>query len=119
MQRARSRRQRRTRSVPADLLTTLAIFGKLVYRQLDMVSLIGREHMKESPLYEEIKDEGRLETGQAAVLAALEERFGNEAAAQFSDAVHGVTKLDKLGRLLRLAIRCASIDAFQRGLRAR
>ena len=75
--------------------------------------------MKESPLYEEIKDEGRLETGQAAVLAVLEERFGNEAAAQFSKGVHGVTKLDKLSRLLRLASRCASIDDFQRGLRVR
>jgi hypothetical protein len=113
--------------VRADLLTTLAIFGKLVYQQVDIVGLIGREHMKESPLYEEIKDEGRiegriegrLETGQADVLAVLEERFGDETAAQFSDVVHAVTKLDELNRLHRLAVRCPSIKEFQRGLRAR
>jgi len=79
--------------------------------------------MKESRLYEEIKDEGRLEgrreVRQASVLAALEEPFGHEAAAKFSDAVHAMMNLDKLGRLLRLAVRCASIKEFQRGLRAR
>jgi predicted transposase YdaD len=105
--------------VRADLLTTLAIFGKLAYRRLDVVNLIGREHMKESPLYEEIKDEGRLETRQADVLAVLEDRFGNDATARFGNAVNSVTNLSRLRRLLRLASRCASVDEFQRGLRNR
>jgi hypothetical protein len=105
--------------VRADLLTTLAIFGKLAYKQYDFLSLIGREQMKESPLYEEIKDEGRLETGQAYVLAVLEERFGSAAAAPFTDAVHRVSKLAKLDRLLRLASRCDDLEEFQRAVRAR
>jgi hypothetical protein len=109
--------------VRADLLTSLAIFGKLAYRELDVVNLIGREQMKDSPLYEEIKDEGRdegrLETRQSAVLEALEERFGDEAASQFSDAVHRVANLTKLSRLHRLAIRCTTLAEFERGLRSR
>ena len=103
----------------ADLLTTLAIFGKLAYKQLDVMGLIGREHMKESALYAEIGDEARIETAQADVLAVLEERLGGQAAASCHDAVQRVTNQDKLRRLLRLAARCANIEGFQRGLRTR
>ena len=84
-----------------------------------MAGLIGREQMKESPLYEEIKDEGRLEVGRASVLAALEERFGKRAASQFTGAVQQVSKLAKLERLFRLAIRCDSIAAFEKNLPGR
>ena len=78
--------------IRADLLTTLAIFGKLAYGQLDVIGLIGREHMKESALYAEIGDEARVETAQADVLTVLEERFGGQAAASCRDAVKRVTK---------------------------
>ena len=105
--------------IGADLLTTLAIFGKLAYKQLDVMGLIGREQMKESALYAEIGDEARVETAQADVLAVLEERLGKQAAASCRDAVLRVTKRDKLGRLVRLAARCADVETFQRGLRAR
>ena len=105
--------------IRADLLTSLAIFGKLAYNQLDVMGLIGREHMKESAIYSEIGDEARVETGQAAVLAVLDERFGRQLAASCREAVQRVTKQDKLLWLLRLAVRCADIDAFQRGLRKR
>jgi hypothetical protein len=103
----------------ADLLTTLAIFGRLAYRQLNVADLIGREHMKESPMYEEIKDEGRLETLQAAVLKVLKARFDRETAARFAEAIHQIAKMDKLDRLLSLASRCTTADEFQRGLRTR
>jgi hypothetical protein len=103
----------------ADLLTTLAIFGKLAYRRLNVEDLIGREQMRESPLYEEIKDEGRLETRQTDVLEVLKARFGRETANRFAAAVHRVAKFDKLGRLLRRASNCATADEFQKGLRKR
>jgi hypothetical protein len=83
------------------------------------LGLIGREHMKESALYAEIGDEARVETAQADVLAVLEERLGGQEAASCRDAVQRVIKQDKLRRLLRLAARCANIEAFQRGLRTR
>jgi hypothetical protein len=56
---------------------------------------------------------------QAWVLAALDERFGAQAAASCREAVEGMTKEDKLRRLHRLAVRCASVEVFQRGLRSR
>jgi hypothetical protein len=103
----------------ADLLTTLAIFGKLAYRRLNVEDLIGREQMRESPLYEEIKDEGRVESFQAAVLENLEVRFGRAAAVQFAPVVRRVTRLEKLRRLHRRAARCATPDEFEKGLRTR
>jgi hypothetical protein len=78
----------RDRVARADLLTTLAIFGKLAYPQLDVLSLIGREQMKESKFFEEVLAEGREEglqrgreegrqEGQRELLATLlQERFG-------------------------------------------
>jgi hypothetical protein len=75
--------------------------------------------MKESALYAEIGDEARVETIQADVLAVLEERLGERAEASCRDAVQRVTKQDKLRRLLRLAVRCASIEEFQRSLKRR
>src|SRR5262249_33589987 len=35
----------------ADLLTTLSIFGKLVYPDMNVIELIGREQMKESKFF--------------------------------------------------------------------
>jgi hypothetical protein len=64
------------RIVRADLLTTLAIFGKLAYPRLDVLGLIGREQMRESKFFDEVLAEGRVE-GQRELLAAqLEARFG-------------------------------------------
>lgn len=74
---------------------------------------------KESAIYAEIGHEARIETAQADVLAALEERLGRQAAASCRDAVQTVTKLDKMRRLLRLAVRRADVEAFRRGLRTR
>jgi hypothetical protein len=75
--------------------------------------------MEDSPLYEEIKDEGRLEIAQAYVLKVLKTRFGRETAARFTDAVHRIDSLEKLDRLYSLAIRCPTPDDFQKGLRSR
>jgi hypothetical protein len=97
----------------ADLLTTLAIFGKLAYEQLDVVGLIGREHMKDSPLAAQIGNERAHEY----ILAVLEERFGTQAATSCREAVDRVNKADRLRRLHRLAMRCASLETFQRALR--
>jgi hypothetical protein len=75
--------------------------------------------MKESPVYEQITDEGRVEQGQTDVLAVLQERFGMAAVAACRDAVQRVINLDTLSRLHRLVVRCADLEQFQRGLRRR
>jgi hypothetical protein len=90
---------------------------------LDVVGLIGRQHMKESAIYAEIAAEvaaeTAAETAQEFVLTVLEERLGGQAVAACQDAVKRVTKPDKLRRLVRLAARCADVEAFKKALRTR
>jgi hypothetical protein len=101
----------------ADLLTTLAIFGKLVYPRVDVLGLIGREQMRESKIYEEIKEEGRLEgrlnTLREAVLDALETKFGAGARSEFGAAIQAETDPARLSRLHRLAVRADNMNTFR------
>jgi hypothetical protein len=98
----------------ADLLTTLGIFGKLAYPRIDVLGIIGREQMKESKFYEEVKQEGRLETLRGAVCEVLEVRFGAPSAAEFESLLLNVADVERLSRLHRLAVRCASLTEFRR-----
>jgi hypothetical protein len=113
-----TRRAARDSVVRADLLTTLALFGRLVYPDLPVLDVIGRAHMKESPLYQEILAEGRAEGQRAAVREALGVRFGEEAAAEFEAALNAVTDPARLAELHRLAIRCRRLTEFRRALAA-
>lgn len=94
-----------------DLLTTLGIFGKLVYPNLDPFGLIGREHMKESKFYQEIMEEGRLETKRADI---IEGHFGSEVGAEFRKVLEDISDFRQLSELLRLAIRSRRPAAFRR-----
>jgi hypothetical protein len=102
----------------ADLLTVLGIFGRLAYPELDTFALIGREQMKESPAYQEIMDEGRVEERRADIRINLEERFGRAAAEQVRADVQSIEDRARLERLLRLSVRCPDLDAFREALRA-
>jgi hypothetical protein len=72
---------------------------------------------EESAIVAKLLPEFRIETGRACILEVLGERFGKRKAATCHGSLHCVTDLDKLSRLNRLAVRCASIEAFQQGLR--
>lgn len=100
----------------ADLLTTLSIFGKLAYPDLDVVQLIGREQMKESKFYQEVMAEGAVERARADVLENIDVRFGSEAAAEFKEALQGVADLSQLSQLHRLAIQCRRLAEFRRAI---
>lgn len=91
--------------VRADLLTTLGIFGKLVSPDLDMVQLIGREHMRESKFFQEIQAEAAIEQARAYIVEAIEVRFGPKAAAEFKGVLQGIADPEQLAQLHRLAIR--------------
>jgi hypothetical protein len=99
--------------VRADLLTTLAIFGKLAYPRLDVLGLIGREQMRESKIYEEIKDEGRSDAMRVSVLEALEIKFGADARAEFASLLQEVRDSNRLTVLLRLALRANDLSEFR------
>jgi hypothetical protein len=106
--------------VRADLLTTLSIFGKLVYPDLDVMNLIGREQMKESKFYQEILEEGAAEgdrkRARADILEVLEVRFRPERAAEFREVLQGITDRELLSELHRLAVRCRRLAEFRRAL---
>jgi hypothetical protein len=106
------------RVVRADLLTTLSIFGRLAYPDLDVLELIGREQMKDSPFYQQIQEEARVEEARAAIGDALEVRFGAEAAAEFQERLQRVEDHEQLRQLHRLAVRCRRLSEFRRTLAA-
>jgi hypothetical protein len=100
----------------ADLLTTLAIFGKLKDRALDTLSIIGREHMKESPLYQEIMEEGEQVRARKAILQVLQARIGAKASKEFEDPVNHIEDLEQLEELLKIAARTSRISQFRRAI---
>jgi hypothetical protein len=97
----------------SDLLTTLAIFGKLAHPDINVVDLIGREQMKESQVIEEFREEARVEQGREAVLQVLGARFGRRAAAEFRPLLRTVDKLAQLNRLLRIAAQSIDLEQFR------
>jgi hypothetical protein len=104
--------------VRADLLTSLGLFGKLAYPGLDMVSLIGREKMKESKMYQEIKkegkdeglEEGRGEGSRKTLLAVVRARFGKRQAESFQSVLKNVVDPNRLESLAELVANCKKFD---------
>ncbi|HUG92001.1 MAG TPA: hypothetical protein VML55_14275 [Planctomycetaceae bacterium] len=98
----------------ATLLTTLGIFGRLVYGNLPVMELIGREAMKESPFFQEIA----AATARDAVTAVLEARFGIEAAKEFHSVLESIGDDERLKDLVRVAAKCRRIADFRRAVTA-
>ena len=73
--------------------------------------------MRESKIYEEIKDEGRLEgrsdAMRASVLEALEIKFGPDARAEFASLLAEVRDSNRLVALHRLALRAKDLGEFR------
>ena len=82
----------------ADLLTTLAIFGKLAYPSIDVAGFIGREQMKESKIIEEFQEEARLEKAREYILQVLDAKFGARALAEFTAVLKNPVGLSSLTR---------------------
>jgi hypothetical protein len=99
-----------------ELLTTLAIFGRLADSDLDVLSIIRREEMHESSLAQEFVLEGEQNGIRQAVVQALTLRFGEEQAREFTEAVGRITDLDRLRELHRLAIQARRVSQFRRAL---
>jgi len=105
--------------IRADLMTSLGIFGRLAYPGMDALSLIGRDKMKESKAYQEILDEGRADNGRTAVLTVIEERFGKRASASFRPSLNTIDDISQLDRILRLVLKCSSLDDVKKYLPVR
>jgi hypothetical protein len=97
----------------ADLLTTLAIFGKLAFPHIDVAGLIGREQMKESKIIEEFQQEARVEAQREDILQVLDIRFGARAATEFAPQLENVSDNKRLTRLHRLAVQATALKQFR------
>jgi len=100
----------------ADLLTTLAFFGRLRDRRLDVLSIIGREQMKASELFPELAREAEVARARKYILHAIELRFGAAAAKEFEKAVGRVENLDQLEALHGIAIKGRRVTQFRKAL---
>jgi hypothetical protein len=72
--------------------------------------------MKESKLYQEIADEGRVDAGRRILLRVLEARFGTAAARTVSATIEHLSDYEELTRLASLAARCKRIADFRKEL---
>jgi hypothetical protein len=72
--------------------------------------------MRESKFFDEIIALGAIEARRVDVLEVLKERLGAGAAAEFTEALNGITDNDKLSELLRLASKTRAINSFRRAL---
>jgi hypothetical protein len=99
-----------------DLLTTLAIFGRLADSTLDVLSIIRREEMRDSPIIQEFIQEGEQLRARKDVLRVVELRFGAEAVKEFEEALNRIESLERLQQLLELAVRARRISQFRRAV---
>jgi len=118
--------------VRADLLVTLAIIGRLKLPQSQVLDLIGRQQMIESPMYQEILAEGRaagrvegraagrvegqINTTREHIRETLAARFGPEAATEFADSLRRIDDLGRLSELFRLALGCRRLTEFRKAI---
>jgi hypothetical protein len=102
----------------AELLATLGIFGKLADKGLDVLSIIRREEMHDSPIAQMFVLEGEQIRGRKSVLQVLQLRFGDEAAKEFEEAVNRHEDLERLQELLQLAVTVRRLSQFRKALTA-
>lgn len=113
----------------AGLMAVTAILSGLAYPGLNVLALLGGSGaMIESPVLDELKEairakieaeakaeakaEGIVATLRSATLAVLEARFGSVTDTIRSELA-GVTGLDRLNGLVKLAGTCSDLAAFQ------
>lgn len=104
----------------ADLLTILGIFGRLADRGTDVISIIGREQMRESPFYQQLLGEGKvlgeLQRGREDILQVLRLRFGQEAAQECLEALTLIEDPERLKYLHQQAVVSRRYSQFRRAL---
>lgn len=70
--------------------------------------------MKESPLYQEILEEGREEAHRADILETLRARFGKRSAEILSAKLQLAHNADDLSELFHKALHCRTLGGFRK-----
>jgi hypothetical protein len=100
----------------ADLLVSLAVFGRLKYQELDTFTIIGREEMRESAFMQQVADEAMVDHARKTVLEVLRLRFGEEAVTEFQQPINHMQHLEQLDALLQLAVQSRRLSQFRKGM---
>jgi hypothetical protein len=107
----------------ADLLVFLTVFGAAATPPLDIMNLIGKQHMNDlmqaSPFFREALQEAEMRGERKAILKVLEDRLGKASVRQVTEALSAVDDPIKLERLLQVALHCDAIDDFRKALTAK
>ena len=99
-----------------DFLTFLSIYGVLRYPVIDVVGIIGREKMRESPIAQMWMEEGSLIALRASILRVLRSRLKLTQTEDITAALELVKEQDRLEHLLDVAATCTTIDEFRAAL---
>jgi predicted transposase YdaD len=117
LQRCRDRLEREGGSQKANLLAVAQVFAKLKFDRPDWLEILGgRKAMIESPLIQEIVEESERAGRLKATRDVLETRFGAVTPA-VTAGLEQVKEEERLVRLTRHAVTCASLQAFEERLR--
>jgi hypothetical protein len=110
------RRRELDRLRRAELLTTLGIFGRLMDKELDVLSIIRREEMHESTLAQEFVQEGEQIRARKDILQVVAVRFGEEKTKDLAEALEHVTDLDRLAELHKQAVKTRRLSQFRKAI---
>jgi hypothetical protein len=72
--------------------------------------------MRESPFFQQVADEAKVEIARENVLEVLRLRFGDKAVTEFQQAINCVQHLEQLKALHRLAIQSRRVSQFRQGM---
>jgi len=98
----------------ADFQTLMALLAKMRHPDLDVVGIIGKERMKESPLYDDLLAEGALLQCRDDVVRIIQLRFGDKEAKQCKKTLQGIDDLDRMHELLEHAVVAKRYEQFRR-----
>lgn len=98
----------------ADLQTLLALLTRLKYSEMDVVGVIGKERMKDSPLYEELLAEGGVVQCREDIAHIVQLRFGDREAKQCKKLLNGIADRDRLQEILGQAVTSKRFEQFRK-----
>ena len=99
-----------------DFMTFLSIYAVLKYPLIDVVGIIGREKMRDSPIAQMWVEEGSLMRLRASILKALRLRLKVNQTEEFAATLELIKETDRLDHIQDVALTCSTIEEFRAAL---
>ncbi|MEA1864427.1 MAG: hypothetical protein U9N46_04415 [Euryarchaeota archaeon] len=103
--------------ISASSYMCMATFARLKYSKEVVKNMIEDKLLKQSPLYEDLMEEGRGEGAEETVITALTARFG-AVSDQLSERIHSLRERNSalLNELIKLVVTAKDLGEFERKL---